>query len=68
MSLFIKPEEVRVLTGFAQKGKQIEQLRRMGIPFFVNAAGRPVVSSHSFLAQTSQRQHEKVWKPAVLTK
>jgi len=68
MNLFIKPEEIRVLTGFAQKGKQIEQLRRMGIPFFVNAAGRPVVSNHNFQAQPTQRQQEKVWKPAVLQK
>ena len=44
MSHFLNPDEVRELTGFAIKARQIEQLRRMGIAFFVNGCGRPVVT------------------------
>lgn len=41
---FLEPDAVALLTGYRQKGKQIEQLRVMGIPFRINAAGRPIVA------------------------
>lgn len=42
--MFLTPEELAVLTGRKLKSYQIEALRRMGIPFFINAIGRPVVA------------------------
>lgn len=42
--MFLTPEELAVLTGRKLKSYQIDALRRMGVPFFVNAVGRPVVA------------------------
>lgn len=42
MSLLSAPEVIR-LTGYKMPSKQIAFLRTNGIPFIVNAAGRPVV-------------------------
>ena len=44
MSLLTVPEVV-LLTGYKVPAKQIAFLRANGIPFIVNAAGRPVVPS-----------------------
>ena len=43
-TMFLQEDETAVLTGRKQKNLQVEQLRRMGIPFFVNALGRAVVA------------------------
>lgn len=42
--IFLTPEEVAELTGRKLKNKQILALAKMGIPYFVNAAGRPIVT------------------------
>ena len=51
MSIFLQPSELAELTGVRQRrGKktrevlQIEALRKMKIPHYVNAANRPVVA------------------------
>jgi hypothetical protein len=44
MSIFVDDEDMVVLTGFKNARKQIDQLRAMGVPFRVSAAGRPVVA------------------------
>ncbi|WP_410594122.1 DUF4224 domain-containing protein, partial [Bacillus sp. SIMBA_074] len=41
---FLSTNELVVLTGRKLKSKQVEALRRMGLPFFVNACGRPIVT------------------------
>lgn len=46
-AVFLEPGEVAELTGRKIKSKQIEILRRMGIPFFVNACGKPVVTRNA---------------------
>lgn len=43
MSAFLTTKEVSELTGRKIKSKQIETLRGMGLAFFINAAGRPIV-------------------------
>lgn len=43
-STFLNTEELATLTGRKLKSHQIEALRMMGIAFFVNAIGRPVVA------------------------
>ena len=67
-SLFITPDEMRQLTGFALKAKQIEQLRRMGIAFFVNGCGKPVVTVEAIEGTRKQEAQQVVWQPAVLMK
>jgi hypothetical protein len=65
--IFLEPAEVRALTGKAQKTKQVEQLRKMGIPFFVNAAGHPIVARAA--VEGSRQVGEKdtrPWRSAAL--
>ena len=66
MSHFLNPTEVRELTGFAIKARQIEQLRRMGIAFFVNGCGRPVVTVAAVEGRKSEVPPQAAWKPMVL--
>jgi hypothetical protein len=40
---FLSKEDVVTLTGAKIKSKQIAQLRKMGLPFWINALGVPVV-------------------------
>jgi hypothetical protein len=44
MGMFLTADDLAELTGRKIKSKQIEALRQMGLPFHVNAAGKPVVS------------------------
>lgn len=67
--MFLEPDELRVLTGKAQKAKQVEQLRRMGIPFHINAAGCPVVAKAIIEGASRREQSAAIvqpWRPAVL--
>lgn len=41
--MFLTKEEVAILTGRKYKRLQIEQLRKIGLPFWVNAVNAPVV-------------------------
>ncbi len=66
--MFLHPDEVSQLTGRKLKRLQIEQLRKMGIPFWVNAAGAPIVcrsalEGGSKAAQDIQPDH---WTPKPL--
>lgn len=54
MSLLTAPEVV-LLTGYRMPAKQIEFLRRNGIPFIVNAAGRPVVPADVLAKRPNSR-------------
>ena len=72
MSLFLTPEELAELTG-VKKGKngktrhqrQVEQLRLMGVAFFVNANGRPVVTYAAVEGRKEGQREAKGWKPAI---
>jgi hypothetical protein len=44
MTIFLTELEVATLSGRKRKSAQIDALRRMGVAFFVNGAGRPVVT------------------------
>ena len=64
-ALFLNPDELALLTGFHRKGRQVEQLRRMGIAFYVNGCGRAVVARATIegsAAGTSPRR----WTPSVV--
>ena len=41
--MIFEPAQIINLTGYRKPSKQIEWLRKNGIPHIVNAAGRPVV-------------------------
>ena len=43
-TMFLERHEIRVLTGRIHRAKQIDQLRKMGVPFYLNAAGNPIVA------------------------
>jgi uncharacterized protein DUF4224 len=43
-SCFLSRSEVAELTGRKMKSRQVAALRKMGIAFFVNPSGRPIVS------------------------
>lgn len=64
MSIFLNPEDVADLTGRKSKSRQVEQLRIMGIAFYVNAAGRPIVTRAAVEGQGSDRPVKpKKWQP-----
>ncbi len=66
-TVFLDEDEMRWLTGRSQKAKQIAQLRRMGIAFYVNAAGLPIVlraalESGRAVAVDLSTNHTKSWR------
>ncbi|MDE1143601.1 MAG: DUF4224 domain-containing protein [Paraburkholderia tropica] len=69
--MFLSPIELAVLTGRKVKSKQVEALRRMGVPFFVNACGRAVVARSAIegragAASLRESGARTGWSPAVL--
>jgi hypothetical protein len=64
-SIWLSEDDVRILTDRKIKSLQIEQLRKMGIQFYVNASGRPVVARKSVEGGVIERKQES-WKPNVL--
>jgi hypothetical protein len=62
---FLNPDEVALLTGFRRKGRQVEQLRRMGIAFYINGCGRPVVARTS-IEERTERAPPSGWTPSVV--
>ncbi|HDR9511957.1 hypothetical protein C5615_37050 [Burkholderia cepacia] len=69
--MFLSPVELVVLTGRKIKSKQIEALRRMGVPFLVNACGRAVVARSAIEGRSNSAGRtasvgRAIWNPAVL--
>lgn len=62
MAMFLTADEITELTGRKLKSKQIEALRRMGLPFHVNAVGKPVVAS-AVLEGRKPAPVEPTWTP-----
>ena len=63
---FLTPDEIAELTGRRRVSHQIPALRMMGIPFWINAVGRPVVARTAIEAQTSRPVMERPWTPRPL--
>ncbi len=61
---FLDDKALRKLTGYKVARLQIDQLRRMGLPFFVNAAGKPVVTRASVEGIRASQPQESSWQPA----
>jgi hypothetical protein len=67
MSIFLDDEDVARLAGTKIKSRQIAQLRVMGILFYVNAAGRPVVPKSAVESKTDITPTlDQPWVPNVL--
>lgn len=63
-SAFLSHKDVAILTGRKIKSYQVDQLRKMGIAFYVNAAGRPVVPRSSIEGRL-QDPIKKEWEPNI---
>lgn len=63
---FLTQEEVRELTGRTHKSLQITALAKMGLPFFVNPAGRAVVTRVAIEGRAAAPPPKKAWVPKVL--
>jgi hypothetical protein len=64
-SLFLEPAELEQLTGRRWKSKQIEWLRKSGVPFRVNATGHPVVTRNAIDGKPEPSQ-PRAWAPRVV--
>lgn len=66
-STFLDDAELEKLTGRKMKKYQIAALRQMGIPFFVNATGHPVVTRSAIEGGKKAADAPKQpWVPKVL--
>jgi hypothetical protein len=64
---FLDDAEVIKLTGRSFKKLQIEALRNMGVPFFINAMGRAVVTRTAVEGQkVAPPSEKKAWVPPGL--
>lgn len=68
-SMFLTPSEVSELTGRKRKSRQIEALRSMGVPFFVNGIGHAVVARSAVEGGKAVAEPpKKDWVPPGLRK
>jgi hypothetical protein len=64
---FLDQAELVQLTGRKIKSKQIDALRKIGLAFFVNATGHPVVARSAIDSRSAPPPKEqKKWAPRVL--
>lgn len=65
--MFLTDDEVSRLTGRKMKGAQIDALRLMGIPFFMNATGHAVVTRAAVEggSQSAAQKPARGWTPKV---
>lgn len=66
--LFLSDEELVILTGRSAKRLQVEQLRRMLIPFHINARGKAVVTRTAVEGgHVPQKSATGAWQPKVVS-
>lgn len=63
MGMFLTADDLVELTGRRIKSKQIEALRRMGLPFHVNAVGKPVVPASAIEGRKPPPASAPMWQP-----
>lgn len=65
--MFLTKDEIATLTGRKKRQLQIEQLRKMGIPFWVNAVNAPIVARAIIEESKGKVQPPKpAWVPNLL--
>ena len=62
--MFLDDAQLKRLTGYSQKAKQVKQLKQLGIPHYVNAAGCPVVPVVAVEGNRATPAR-KPWSPSV---
>lgn len=65
--MFLTDDELATLTGRKQARRQIEALRTMGIPFRVNALGKPVVTKAIIEGRQEPMAGGPAWRSNKLT-
>lgn len=65
-ALFLTDEEIATLTGRRLKSKQIEWLRREGVPFRVSATGHPVITRVAIEGHPEKTAAPVPWRSAAL--
>ena len=65
---FLTEQELFELTGHRLRRLQIEQLKRMLIPFHINALGRPVVTRGAIVGGSGDKDNAATsgWEPRVI--
>ena len=66
--IFLNDNDVADLTGRKRKSDQIDALRSMGIPFFINAEKRPIVTRKAVEGGDPVENKPQPWHPKVLSK
>ncbi|PFH08134.1 uncharacterized protein DUF4224 [Collimonas sp. PA-H2] len=66
MSTFLDDDEVIKLTGRKMKGQQIDTLRKMGLPFFVNATGHAVVARSAIDGRKESKPQRTSWTSSIV--
>ena len=64
-TMFLTREELETLTGRKRAAMQAEQLKRMRLPFFTNAAGCPVVTRAAVEGRHQHPKKPEAWSPAL---
>lgn len=72
--LFLAPNDIVSLTGVrggyrgkTREQRQIEVLRKQKIPFFINAAGRPVVAKAVIEGSAAPKHSAPLsWEPGIM--
>ncbi|SFI76551.1 DUF4224 domain-containing protein [Nitrosomonas sp. Nm34] len=62
-SIWLSKSDLEELTGAKNKSLQIEHLRKQGIAFRINRAGRPVVSKDAALGHSAAPKIKQKWQP-----
>ena len=65
MSVFLDDEDVFRLTKKRRKSCQVEALRSMGIPFFVNPSGEPIVTRKAVEGSDTVEIKQQTWQSNV---
>lgn len=62
---FLTREEVKTLTGFSYPTKQAKQCREMGIPFYTNRRGYPMILRDVLTGKSSKvkAKENESWQP-----
>ena len=64
----LSKEALEKLTGWKQSKKQIEQLRKQGIPFCINGRNKPVVLSSALNGGNAKTPKIKAkWAPSAIS-
>ncbi len=62
-NMFFERDELATLTGRKLKRHQIDALRRMGITFFANATGHPIVTRAAVEGKPDLTPPKRTWAP-----